>query len=545
MSRRRDCCSTEVVRLRDVLEANRSTILSQWEDEARRAVPASKLGRPALVDNMPHLLAWLAQELGEDREPSLHGAPDVGASIDVHVLERTERGFQLSDLVRELSLLRACVFHVCHECSCTFSAEEAVRFTALVDGVIERTADRYHETRTRILHAFEQIADAAFNLEDIDAFLQRLVEIFMQCSPSIDSVAILLREGETLHVRATIGLEEEVRQGFTLRVGEGFAGTIAATRKPLLLGDAARNPLVRSATIHAHGTRALYGVPLVDRDAVVGVAHIGTRLDEDIPPLEKRVFAALAQRATSAIVKHRLNTELRRAMEEMKRAADFRERFLGIVSHDLRNPMTAIAMRARVMLATDGLSPDVSASLGKILSNVDRMERIVSELLDFTRGRLGGGIPVEPRHADLAEIIERVVEELEITHPTRRIERTMVGSTGGVWDPNRLAQVISNLVGNALQHGDPAGTVRIDVDGKGDDVLVMIENPGKPIPKELIPHVFEAFRSGAAGDTREGLGLGLFIACEITRSHGGRIDVTSCADRTTFTVRLPRRPPPR
>jgi signal transduction histidine kinase len=174
------------------------------------------------------------------------------------------------------------------------------------------------------------------------------------------------------------------------------------------------------------------------------------------------------------------------------------------------------------------------------------MARMIGDLLDFTRSRLGGGFPIHTRRMDLRELSQAVIEELELAYPDRTIELEARGDAWGNWDPDRIAQVVSNLVGNALQHSPAGSTVRLDLRDEGDRVLLETSNAGPPIPAEVLPHIFDPGRRGPPGRGRNessGLGLGLFIVREIVLAHGGEISVRSSAEEgTTFTVSLPRRP---
>jgi signal transduction histidine kinase len=171
-----------------------------------------------------------------------------------------------------------------------------------------------------------------------------------------------------------------------------------------------------------------------------------------------------------------------------------------------------------------------------------RMGRIIDELLDFTRGRLGGGIPIEPHPIDVGAVVRRVVDELEVSHPSRLLSLKASGRLEGEYDETRLAQVVSNLVGNALQHSPPNAPVTVSVAERVDSGIELeVNNAGAPIDPGLLSHIFDPFRRGAvSGGASGGLGLGLFIAAEVVRAHGGTIDVASTAENgTTFRVVLP------
>ncbi|HET7785540.1 MAG TPA: ATP-binding protein [Myxococcales bacterium] len=228
-------------------------------------------------------------------------------------------------------------------------------------------------------------------------------------------------------------------------------------------------------------------------------------------------------------------TERKRGELEAKRTARFREQFVGIVSHDLRNPLTAILNSAQLLQRYGDLPERQARVAARISSSAERMARMIDDLLDFARSRLGGGFPIQRRRMDLQQVCEQIVEELEFAW-TRSIPVDAQGDLWGNWDPDRIAQVISNLVGNALQHSQ--GDVRVTLRAEGDTVVLETWNGGQPIPAEVVPHLFEPGRRDARSS---GLGLGLFIVQQIVLAHGGHMEVRSDAEGTVFTVALPRR----
>ena len=227
----------------------------------------------------------------------------------------------------------------------------------------------------------------------------------------------------------------------------------------------------------------------------------------------------------------------KRREQDATRTVHFREHLLGIVSHDLRNPLTAIVTSAQLLLRYGELPERQARVVARIASSADRMARMIDDLLDFARTRLGGELPIRTRRIDLRQICEQTVEELEFAY-TRQVKLTCDGDLWGDWDPDRMAQVISNLVGNALQHSE--GDVTVEARGDGEFVVFATRNDGAPIPRDVLPHVFEPGRRGNLHPG--GLGLGLFIVQQIVLAHGGNIEVTSDeSDGTSFTVRLPRK----
>ncbi|WP_395852551.1 PAS domain-containing protein [Cystobacter fuscus] len=268
---------------------------------------------------------------------------------------------------------------------------------------------------------------------------------------------------------------------------------------------------------------------LTGREVVVRCAAAPVRIGDDI---------------VGAVAVNTDVTERKRAEAELRQAAEFRERFIGIVSHDLRNPLNAILLSVNAMMRSDCAVQHHLKAVRRIAISAERMERMIGDLLDFTRGRLGGGIPISPRPANLLAICRQVVEELEVGNPQRQLRLSMAGDFQGEWDPDRLAQLLGNLGKNALDYSPEGIPVDFMLRDGGDTVCVEVRNGGAPIPVELLPHIFEPFRRASdGGSPTSGLGLGLFIVQQIARSHGGRVEVRSTeAEGTTFTVLLPRSP---
>jgi PAS domain S-box-containing protein len=237
-------------------------------------------------------------------------------------------------------------------------------------------------------------------------------------------------------------------------------------------------------------------------------------------------------------------TEPKKLTAEMRARADFERQLIGIVSHDLRNPLSAITLAVSVLLQRGGLDARMERHVQRIHRSADRATRMIRDLLDFTRARQGGGIPVFPRPVNLHEVVHTAVDELHAAAPGRRIVAEQTGSGAGTWDPDRLAQVLSNLLGNALQYSPPDSPVRVVSRGTEDGVVVEVHNVGTPIPPEQQPRIFEPLERGAERPEDRGgrsIGLGLYIVRSIVQAHGGRVEVRSTAEEgTTFTVRLPR-----
>jgi len=234
--------------------------------------------------------------------------------------------------------------------------------------------------------------------------------------------------------------------------------------------------------------------------------------------------------------------------ERMEAEAEYRERFIGVLGHDLRNPLNAITFSAHTLRTQSALTPRQQEALTlRIEACADRMAKMISGILDLTRARRSGGIPLSLEPTSLSAVCLRVLEELQTAHPDRLIFYEEDRHWEGLWDAERLAQVVSNLVSNALEHGGEKVPVYVRSYPRGEMVALEVHNPGASIPPHRLATLFQPFQGGgrAPGDRkrRSGLGLGLYIVREIVQSHGGRVSVHSAeSEGTTFTVLLPRDP---
>jgi signal transduction histidine kinase len=234
-----------------------------------------------------------------------------------------------------------------------------------------------------------------------------------------------------------------------------------------------------------------------------------------------------------------------------KRVDQAREMFLAILGHDLRNPLGAISMSAQLLpLVTDNKAEIVECA-ATISNSASVMQRMINDLLDYTRTRLGAGMPVNLAPLDLVGLAGELVAEFRTAHPEREIAFRTGGDLNGKWDSDRIRQALSNLLGNALQHGSVDSPVTLSLRGEKANVVMKIHNDGDPIPPGELPNIFDPLIRGSSAEhpqsnRRGSIGLGLYIAREIIESHNGRIGVTSAAGAgTSFMVWLPREAPPR
>lgn len=237
-------------------------------------------------------------------------------------------------------------------------------------------------------------------------------------------------------------------------------------------------------------------------------------------------------------------TERKAYAEELARQAEFEQQLLGIVSHDLRNPIAAMVTVAGVMQRREGVSEQSAKSLQRILSSGERATRMIHDLLDFTQARRVAGMPIQPSATSLHILARQAVDELQASNPERQILLRCDGDDRGFWDQDRILQVLTNLLSNALTYSPSDAQVSLHVQDHGDTVQLAVHNGGAPILPAVLPGLFQPFKRGTlADDGCRSLGLGLFIVDQVVRAHGGSVEVSSTEEQgTTFCVQLPRRP---
>jgi K+-sensing histidine kinase KdpD len=314
----------------------------------------------------------------------------------------------------------------------------------------------------------------------------------------------------------------------------------AVNPEPVLVPHAVEDPAMASYAplFRSEGIGALAFIPLVTRGKLLGKFMVYYDEPHAFTSQELETGRAISNHLASVITRFRV-------MGKLEETIRYNELFTGILAHDLRNPLGAIMTAAQLLLVRhegEGVRNGSDARpLGRILSSGKRMTTMIDQLLDLTRVRSGSGIDIHPRAANLAELCGEAVSELELAYPNWTIRRDVRGDQSGSWDPERLVQVISNLVANAGHHGEADSEIAIKLDGQLPDVVVFeIHNQGT-IPAWLLPTLFDPFRGTRHRGQAKGLGLGLFIVKEIVRAHGGTVEVASTESAgTTFTIRLPR-----
>jgi PAS domain S-box-containing protein len=301
--------------------SHRSQILALWEGAVRHLPSARELSKPALLDSVPLLLDAIARVISERSVAPNEVPRDL---VEKHAYDRLDTGFDLAQVVAEYSLLRYAIVELWERAHAPFVDRDASLILHLaIDQSISLSVERFTEAQLRAGRALDRIATASLESHDLDDLLRRLLDVVLETMPAVDTAAILLREdGDMLRVRAAVGLEREVELGFSLRIGEGFAGSVAAKRGPILLKSPADDPLMKSQILRERRIRALYGVPLIEGATVIGVAHVGSLTASDFSDEDRRMVGALASRATAGIYQQMLRRDAEHRAAELRAVID-------------------------------------------------------------------------------------------------------------------------------------------------------------------------------------------------------------------------------
>jgi PAS domain S-box-containing protein len=417
---------------------------------------------------------------------------------------------------------------------------------AVLDITERKRAEHATEERFRLLLEGTLLSQSL----DVHTTLKSLASLVVSHLADYCMVDLLGEDGQ-LHRLALMAREPE-RQALIHRsmtspphVGDGGLmlqsradGTPLAVPEvtPAWLDSVARDPEHR-ALLEALSLKSVILMPLVARGRKLGIISFAwSRLRPTCTSTDLEVARGVADRAAMALDNARL-------YQEAQEAIRVREDVVAIVSHDLRTPLNAISLSAATLLKREDVDERTLKTVRRILAAADRASRMIHDLLDFTQARTRG-IPVHREPLDFHEHVRRVMAEVRLAWPERRITFHASGDGQGEWDGGRLAQVVTNLVGNALQHSPEGTPVRVSTRGEDSSILLEVHNEGRPISPEALQGLFEPYRRGPEAGTRQGsLGLGLFITRQIVLGHGGTLDVHSSEEEgTTFSVRLPRHP---
>jgi signal transduction histidine kinase len=384
-------------------------------------------------------------------------------------------------------------------------------------------AEQAARRRIEDVQAITDTALAHLDVEDLLAVLLPRIRDILRA----DTCAVLLRDDETdeLVARSAVGIEEEVEQGVRIPVGKGFAGRIAATRRPVIIDDLDHadvvNPILREK-----GIRSMLGVPLLVRDRAIGVLHVGTLTHRTFTRDDAEFLQLVAERVAIAV-------ERAQIYEETVRLDQLKLNFVAIASHELRTPATSVyGVFATLVERGDELSEELREQLLHVgFEQATRLRRLLEELLDLSRLD-SHAITLDPRPIVLHSALSNIVGQAMIDG--LHVELNVPRDLAAVVDPLVLDRVVSNLIINASRHGAPP--VVVEAERRDRHLRVSVEDAGDGVPEELRPRLFERFVHGYSAS---GSGLGLAIARAYARAHGGDLIYNPDGGGARFELILP------
>ena len=402
------------------------------------------------------------------------------------------------------------------------------------------TERKRNDDERAALLAITEEALTHLDLSDLlDAVLDRI-----KTTLAVDTIAVLLLDevDQVLVARASKGVEEEVERGVRIPLGRGFAGRIAAERRPIVLPDVDHadvlNPILREKHISS-----LAGVPLSIQGRVIGVLHVGSLTPRDFTAADVNFLQIVGDRVALAIEHARLFNEARSARREASDAESAlraREEFLSVAAHELKTPMTSAKIAAQLLQRSfkdASLDPAQRRSIDTIERQISKLGRLAAQLLDTVRMH-AGPLTLHIAPIDLVQVTREVIDEAADLSARHKITLTAPPSLQMNADAIRLGQVLLNLLENAVKFMPDGGNIEVTLSSVSRNAVVSVRDHGVGVAAGHLPRIFERFYQ--ASDNRSGMGLGLYIARQIVEQHGGTIYAESPPDGgTRFVVSLP------
>ena len=385
-------------------------------------------------------------------------------------------------------------------------------------------AERAARARLERLQAVTDIALAPLELDDLlSVVLPRIREIL-----EADTCAVLLLDEETndLVARAAVGLEEEVERGVRIPLGKGFAGRVAAGKRPVFLPDVDHadvlNPILREK-----GIKSMLGVPLLVHGDAIGVLHVGTLTPREFTQDDTELLQLVAERVARAIERVQLH-------EAVLRLDELRSNFVAIASHELRTPATAVygALATLVQRGNDIPPERREQLLAVAYDQAERLTRLLEQLLDLSRLD-AKRIQIAPEPLVLRSTLESIAAESVPSGTPLRLD--VPPDLAAVADPLALDRIFSNLLTNALRHGAPP--IVVTAEQRDTHLRISVSDHGGGVPEELRPRLFQRFERGPEGG---GSGLGLAIARAYAQAHGGDLVYHDDEGEPRFELVVPR-----
>jgi signal transduction histidine kinase len=532
----------------EFIHHHQQTIIASWLQQVRVAASARDLGQAALENVMPRFLASLAVHLatGDGAADKTHRRK----LLQSHLSTRLRQGYDLAEIVGELGALGRCIERTWADrpASERPAEEDIERLHVEIHTSITDASDTFHhhmledeQSEKRYLRRLQAIASAAL-AEPPKPLRDRLCELLQVVMDAMDAhcAAYLGYSVNEQQLVLTAWTGSDALEPYATSLdAKSFVTQLAFSDDPSAVFDAKATPLDIPDDLRFAGIQSLLGVRLPLHHDLLGAVYVGSEARE-LTPREVRRIEALGERLALHLEHVRLFAELADKVEALRIEKAMRERFVSILVHDLRAPL-ATARLAADTLSHETASAETRRIAPKITASIERVDRMIRDLLDANRIRAGERIPLHLEPTEMVAIVDDVAAEARALYGDRFIVDAR-RRVHGVWSHDELHRALWNLVTNAVKYGDCQRPIMISIEEGKHTVRLSVHNEGPPIPAQELPAIFDAYtrcRSAAAGN-HPGWGLGLTLVRGCAHAHGGTVDVISRAgDGTTFTMELP------
>ncbi|HSK03004.1 MAG TPA: HAMP domain-containing sensor histidine kinase [Kofleriaceae bacterium] len=524
----------------ELIARHHDTIMRCWLEQAGAVSSARGLAAPALQNLMPRYLASLQAPGGDG-----HG------QVESHFATRLRQGFLLTEIVEELELLGRCIADTWAGAPPEERPDpvdvdrlhaELYRVSARIVEVYAAHMAEDEQTEKRYLRLLQEVATDALH-RGPTALRERLPEVLGLVMEAIGArgAALMLRSGDCeLEMAVTAGAVAKAPYTTTLE-GTSFAAAVAHSEEPISILDAWSTELEIPDALRRSGLHALLGVRLCSTHGLSGLLCVGLTEVRPFTAREVRRLEVLAHHLAVHLENASLVADLGAKIEALHGERSVREHFVSVLAHDLRGPLAAARLAAQLVMERPEILEMRRELAVRIDRNLDRMDRMIRDLLDASRIRAGERLPLRLDRCDLGQITYEIAEELRALYG-KRIEIDGDSHVHGVWSTDELRRALWNLVTNAMKYGDPKRPIGIALHRLGEHARVAVHNWGAPISPEDQASLFEPFARTrtATRSGRLGWGLGLALVRGCAEAHGGTVSLDSSHEAgTTFTIEIP------
>jgi signal transduction histidine kinase len=524
----------------DVIARHHSEIVRMWVHTAQRSPSARELSGAEVASTIPAYLSLLA-----DGDPA-QLSDEQRRLVEHHMSSRLRNGFNLNEILTEYASLARYVFELMEKYEAPLAesarlASELLTTSQEVTKIFNEQLLEDEQPLKRYLRLLQNVASDAVGFHEhalsVRERLTRALELVMEAMEAHTAALLLFdpKSGELIMSAATGDAHEHLAAHVSAHDLASFAGKIAAAEgEPVALADAATSELGVTDTLRASGIHSLLGVRLSAHHLLRGVLYVGIRQKRSFTASEVRRLESLGETLTIHLDNARLYATLRETITQGAVSDEMSKRFVSLLMHDLKVPLTAA--RAAAQRISDGGSPAEAVSIAQEL---DRMQGMIEDLLDAHRLRGGARLKLRIGECDLAAVAAGVVGEQRLLHGERFVLRVK-DRVRGMWDGDQLRRALSCLIANALKHGDAKAPVSISISGGSDEATLAVHNAGRAISPDDQARLFRPFSRDRLMANKPGWGLGLTLVWGCAEAHGGHVDVKSAPDAgTTFTLCIP------